>query len=376
MATFDDGEHRWELERRPPQPEGAARAWCSADAYLLNELRAGGHLAPGVRLAIVNDAFGALGVALRRFEPQWWSDSHRAYRALCENLAINGLAPLGAGHVPGHEAPTGPLDVVVMRFPKSLAWQEDQLLRLRPRLAPGALVIAGGMIGHTPRRAFELLKRCVGPTTTSRGWKKARLATARLDPSLDRPPGLAPSESHVPALDATLSSRPNVFSWERLDIGSRIMLAHLGASGRAGDIVDLGCGNGVLALALARAYPNASVLGVDESYQAVASARDNAARLELPPDRVRFEVADDLADVMAGGAASIVCNPPFHEGHAVGDQVAWDLFIQARRALRPGGSLTIVGNRHLRYQEKLGRLFGNCAVVAADTKFVVLRASR
>jgi 16S rRNA G1207 methylase RsmC len=47
---------------------------------------------------------------------------------------------------------------------------------------------------------------------------------------------------------------------------------------------------------------------------------------------------------------------------------------QARRALAPGGELRVVGNRHLGYHSKLGRLFGRCRPVAADRRFVVLSA--
>ena len=50
------------------------------------------------------------------------------------------------------------------------------------------------------------------------------------------------------------------------------------------------------------------------------------------------------------------------------------MFAGARAALRPGGELWVVGNRHLGYHARLRRLFGNCEVVACDPKFVVLRA--
>jgi 16S rRNA (guanine1207-N2)-methyltransferase len=52
------------------------------------------------------------------------------------------------------------------------------------------------------------------------------------------------------------------------------------------------------------------------------------------------------------------------------------MFADSRRSLRRGGELWVVGNRHLGYHAKLKRLFGNCEVVASNTKFVVLRAVR
>jgi 16S rRNA (guanine1207-N2)-methyltransferase len=50
------------------------------------------------------------------------------------------------------------------------------------------------------------------------------------------------------------------------------------------------------------------------------------------------------------------------------------MFSGARRALRPGGELWVIGNRHLGYHVKLRKLFGNSRVVASDPKFVVLKA--
>lgn len=50
------------------------------------------------------------------------------------------------------------------------------------------------------------------------------------------------------------------------------------------------------------------------------------------------------------------------------------MFRGAREALRTGGELWVVGNRHLSYHVMLQRTFGNCRVVTSDPKFVILRA--
>lgn len=376
MATFRDGDNEWELVRRPTRSDDLLLAWNNADAYLLRELREQGLPEGAQRVLIANDRFGALGVALAASRPQWWSDSYRAWQALTDNAEENQRDLHHIVHVPGHETPEGPIDLAVLRFPKSLAWWEDQLLRLRPQLSPDALVVAGGMIKNTPKRAFELLESCIGPTKTSLGWKKARLAFSRVDPEMSCEPGLPAKEAAVPELRATLESRPNVFSWERLDQGTRMLLGALDRSPETLDILDVGCGNGVLAFAAAHNYPNATIVGCDESYQAIASAQANASRLGVDAARLSFVTTDTLNDAVPEGTDLVVCNPPFHQGHAVGDQLAWDLFVQARQVLRPRGKLLIVGNQHLRYHEKLGRLFGNCTVRASDPKFVVLQAAR
>jgi len=299
-----------------------------------------------------------------------------SWLALDHNLALNGLSAGDITFVPGDGTPSGFFDLVLLKIPKSLAHLEDLLLQLRPCLRPGSRLLAGGMIKHTPARSYRLIEEIIGPGRTSLGWKKARLALATFDPGLEHPEGLPESEYQLEDFGWTLASRANVFSRDHLDLGTRLLLKHLPCSERPLRIADLGCGNGVLALALARQCPTASILGVDESYQAVACARENRKRSGLMERDIRFEVGDGLAETEPGSLEAVVCNPPFHQAQAVGDHLAWRMFTQAGQALASGGELRIVGNRNLGYHVKLKRLFGNCEVLDSDRKFVVLRAIR
>nr|MEE4267204.1 methyltransferase [Candidatus Krumholzibacteria bacterium] len=72
----------------------------------------------------------------------------------------------------------------------------------------------------------------------------------------------------------------------------------------------------------------------------------------------------------------VLCNPPFHQDHTVGDATARALFAQAHGVLKSGGELRIVANRHLGYHARLTELFGGCALVAENDKFVILSARR
>lgn len=368
------------------------QAWDAADEYLLRrlaELEAAHSFSPR-RILLFGDAFGALGCALADRNPCSWSDSHLAHLALQHNLARNGLPADSVSFVPGDQdpdpGPDGAFDLVLLKYPKALAWWEDALRRLRPRLREGSVILAGGMIRHTPRRVTELMQEILGPTETSLGWRKARLAQARFDPdkALRRPRPVV--EYEVPGFELVLGSAANSFSRGALDAGAGLLLQALPEvlsripleSDEELAAADLGCGNGVLALALARRCPRARVLAVDESHQAVACARDNAGRAGLlagpQGPGVEPAVADGLADQPPSSLDLVVCNPPFHQGRSEGDQIAWGMFRQANRALKPGGQLLVVGNRHLGYHVKLGRLFGRCETVASDRRFVVLLA--
>lgn len=375
MPSLDLQDKSLRLNRFPLRKDDPLQPWDSADEYLLKQFHDEGE-GSGKSILVVNDAFGTLATALHHLRPTTWNDSHLSRLALEYNLALNDLGMENITFVPGDRTPPGSFDLVLLKIPKSLAYLEDVLLRLRHCLRPGSTVTAGGMIKHTPARVYKLMEEIVGPVRTSLGWKKARLATATFDPGLEHPERLADCEIVLDDFGWTLASRANVFSRDHLDLGTRLLLEHLPTSDLPLRIADLGCGNGVLALALARKCPTASILGVDESHQAVASSRENIQRTDLAERDIIFSVADGLADCEAGSLDLVVCNPPFHMGRATGDLIAWRMFEQARRSLREAGELRIVGNRHLGYHLKLKRLFGNCEILGSNRKFVVLGAIR
>lgn len=361
-----------ELDRQPPRRDDPLQAFDAADEYLLQQVAEEG-LAPSARVLVLNDGFGALAASLAAHAQVTSSgDSHLAALALAANLARNGLAAEAVTFVPASEAISGPFDLVLVRVPKTLALLEEQLIRLHGQLAPGARVIAAGMLKHLPRAAGDLLERHIGPVQASLAVKKARLLFAMPEarPAVASP---YPSRYRLDAPPLTLVNHANVFCREGLDIGTRAFLPHLPQGLGQARVADLGCGNGVLALACALANPEAQFTLVDESYMAVQSARENwsAAFGERP---VAIRAADGLADQPPRSLELILCNPPFHQQQVVGDFLAWRMFQQARAALTEQGELWLVGNRHLGYHVKLKRLFRRVEQIAATPKFVVLRA--
>ena len=162
----------------------------------------------------------------------------------------------------------------------------------------------------------------------------------------------------------------NVFSRDSLDIGTRFLLQHLPKNEKAQTIVDLGCGNGVVGMCLAEQHPQAELYFVDESYMAVASAKQNFLHAFI--DRqAEFCVVNGLTEFETESIDLIVCNPPFHQQNAVGNQIALSLFKQSKRVLKKGGELWVIGNRHLGYHINLKSDFGYCNEVASNNKFVI-----
>jgi 16S rRNA (guanine1207-N2)-methyltransferase len=119
-----------------------------------------------------------------------------------------------------------------------LAYLEDFLCRLQPFITPKTQIIAAGMVKSLPSSVWTLLERLIGKTTTSLAKKKARLIFAL--PSAERTRAISPYPT-LYKLENTpyqISNHANVFSRDRLDIGTRFLLSHLPLMPQAADIAD------------------------------------------------------------------------------------------------------------------------------------------
>lgn len=365
------------LTRFPEDPRDRLRAWDASDEYLLRHL-AEQEIPLSGTVVVVGDRWGALVTALAEHRPAQITDSYLTQEATRANLARHGVEPGTVRLLTTQDAPPDRIDVLLVRVPKSLALLEDQLLRLAPSVHEGTVVVGTGMVKEIHTSTLQLFERILGPTRTSLAEKKARLVFCTPEPSPARPANPWPYSYTLPDGVGAVSGRTvvnhaGVFCADRLDIGTRFFLGHLPDGKGAQRVVDLGCGNGVVGTAVALANPEAEVLFVDESFQAVASA-EATYRANGVPGHAEFRVGDGLAGVPAGSVDLVLNNPPFHSHQATTDTTAWRMFAGARRALRPGGELWVIGNRHLGYHVKLRKLFGNSRLVASDPKFVVLRA--
>ncbi|MFJ3658585.1 methyltransferase [Streptomyces nigra] len=367
------------LTRFPEDPRDRLRAWDASDEYLLAHLAEQDVPLSGT-VVVVGDRWGALVTALAAHRPAQITDSWLAQEATRANLARHGVEHGAVRLLTTQDPPPARIDVLLVRVPKSLALLEDQLLRLAPSVHEGTVVVGTGMVREIHTSTLELFGRILGPTRTSLAKRKARLIFCTPEPSVERPANPWPYTYTLPdgvgaVSGSTVVNHAGVFCADRLDIGTRFFLAHLPGGRGPRRVVDLGCGNGVVGTAVALANPEAEVLFVDESFQAVASA-EATFKANGVPGHAEFRVGDGMAGVPAGSVDLVLNNPPFHSHQATTDATAWRMFTGARRALRPGGELWVVGNRHLGYHVKLRRLFGNSEVVASDPKFVVLRAVR
>ncbi|SDG89412.1 class I SAM-dependent methyltransferase [Klenkia brasiliensis] len=260
--------------------------------------------------------------------------------------------------------------VVLVQAPKAL----DALREVAEVVAAGAdpsvTVYVGGRVKHMTRAMNDVLGDSFTDVHATLARQKSRLLVA----TGPRPgtPSFPRSAEH-PDLGVTVVAHGAAFAGTKVDLGTRALLRQLPAGPGGGRAVDLGCGTGVLAVALARA--GFSVLASDASAAAVASAAATAAANGVA-DRVEVTRDDALAGVEPGSVDLVVCNPPFHQGTTVHAGIADRLFAAAGRVLRPGGQLLTVYNSHLPHRAALRRLVGPTRQLSRDPRFTVTASTR
>ncbi|GAB3018932.1 methyltransferase [Bowmanella dokdonensis] len=362
------------LQRYPARlQDKSQQAWDAADELIIEALEAQPQPCAAGKLLILNDDCGALTCWLSECRPVWSGDSHVSRLACEQNLVLNGLSPDDVTFCDSLILPVSTFDLVLIKIPKTLALLEHQLVLLQSRITPGTRIIAGAKVNQIQKSTLALFEKYLGLTHTSLARKKARLIHCT-------PTGKKDDASPYPSvwkLDGTqlnVHNHANVFARQQLDIGARFLLQYLPEAANK-EVLDLGCGNGVLGLSLLDRSAPGKLVFVDESYMALASARLNVAdNFPQHLQRCEFIASNCLEQVGSKDLDLILCNPPFHQQQRITDHIAWQMFVEARQALRRGGELRIVGNRHLGYHNKLKRLFGGCQQVAASNKFVILSA--
>ncbi|MFM1960995.1 MAG: hypothetical protein RL588_2512 [Pseudomonadota bacterium] len=219
-----------------------------------------------------------------------------------------------------------------------------------PRIAP-ALRAFGCEVTDEPRRRHRIC-RTVRPV---------------------HPVGLeAALEAGGPRLDPRMGlwTQPGVFSWDRPDSGTALLLGT--APSLRGRGADFGCGLGVLALHALESPEVASIELWDLDRRAIACARRN-----VPDPRASFHHGDVRRMALEGGDLDFVLmNPPFHDGGREDRALGAAFILAAARRLRAGGVCWLTANRHLPYEAPLAQAFSSVRLRAETGGFKVYEAIR
>ncbi|HAK45083.1 MAG TPA: hypothetical protein DCO79_04075 [Spirochaeta sp.] len=372
------------LKRFPFAGDASHQAWDAADEWIINRFAD----YPAVKTrptAIVGEAFGVLGTALGGGKITALSDSLMSLLSLEENRKLN---PSADGPLTVIKADTDfnspdkakfeMADKLIIRLPKNLELLEVYI-RLSLSLADENTEIwLGGMDKRWNRGVQKITDRYLETAERFPFVRHARWIKYRIKAESEKPASSFKSgEWELERYPVAILPAPAVFASAVMDAGTAAFIEKFPeAEAEAAEvIVDLGCGSGILGLSAAYLNPEGRVIFTDESSLAVANAEANFRNNEFTAaaDFLQTNGADGIADASVD---LVLCNPPFHYQNIQTREPAEFLFGEARRILKPGGTVQIVGNSHLGYHKLLKDYFIKARDVYRDSKFTVMRGKR
>ena len=162
-----------------------------------------------------------------------------------------------------------------------------------------------------------------------------------------------------------------VFSKGEVDTGTSLLLEALPEE-MQGDILDLGCGWGVIGISIARKWPEARVTMADVNLRALELSRENAKRNGAAVECIE---SDGMAALTGRAFDAVITNPPIRAGK----QVIYQMFADAAKSLKPGGALYLVIRKQQGAEsciKYLKTLFEEVEKLDKSGGFWVLRAAK
>ncbi|HSB96227.1 MAG TPA: methyltransferase [Spongiibacteraceae bacterium] len=174
--------------------------------------------------------------------------------------------------------------------------------------------------------------------------------------------------------DLTLWSKPGIFGWQKRDAGSSFLIDQLDKVWPTAPrrVLDLGCGYGYLTVLAARRWPLAEFTATDNNIAAVTACAENIRQQTINGNALVADCAATLDEPFD----AILCNPPFHQGFDVEDELTMRFLQAARRLLGRGGCALFVVNQFIPLEQKAAGLFKKVDIVARNRSFKLIAVER
>ena len=300
----------------------------------------------------------------------WCLDSHDA--ELCQSFApevdVRCVADLSG---------TFNLGVVPTTVRDEAEWTRDALQQVFQSLDDGGTLIASV---DNPRDTWlhAQMSTLADKVTADRGPKACVYEVVKRRPPRRVRSFDAAFDFRDRGNNVSLVTRPGVFSHRRVDAGAVALLKAVEVPGGA-SVLDLGCGPGSIALALAvrgRGFRERSlrVTAVDSNVRAVQCTRVGSERNAVNDriDTVHDHRVERFGEGDVGGTFDVVvANPPYFSDF----DIARRFVAGAAAALRPGGVMHVVTKRPRWYAENLGEPWSDLSSTVSGN-YVVVTAFR
>lgn len=157
--------------------------------------------------------------------------------------------------------------------------------------------------------------------------------------------------------DQEYASKPGIFGWNKIDRGSQLLINTIEPllkqrNTAAETCLDLGCGYGYLTLALTNIPFKKHVL-TDNNAAALLAASQNLSHTKL----TGHVIASDAGKEISEKFDVVLCNPPFHQGFSVDEELTHKFLTQTKRLLANKGQAFFVVNQFISLDKKAEGLF-------------------
>lgn len=172
-------------------------------------------------------------------------------------------------------------------------------------------------------------------------------------------------------------SKPGIFGWDKTDRGSAFLIDHLPQfldryQAAPKSLLDLGCGYGYLSCEASQ-YGFSHISGTDNNAAALMAAENNFLKLL----NVEYQViAANVGDQLEQHFDTILCNPPFHQGFAMDDDLGVRFLQASKRLLAAAGRALFVVNTFIPLEHKAKSHFAQVDVVANNGSFKLVALSQ
>ena len=143
----------------------------------------------------------------------------------------------------------------------------------------------------------------------------------------------------LPDMHLVLATDRGVFGYDRVDSGTKLLLLHAPPPSVSGNLLDLGCGTGAIALAMAHRSPAATIWATDVNERARALCRNNSERNGVA--NIAVCAPDDVPEDITFN--TIWSNPAIR----IGKPALHAMLLRWLGRLAPDGTAVLVVHKHL-----------------------------
>lgn len=263
-------------------------------------------------------------------------------------------------------------DLLLIFMPKAKQEAQYLLANLTPHLQQGASIILVGEKKCGIKSAGKLLKPYASHINMLDSARHCSLLYCELVNQVavfNQQDWIKTYTIKVHNISLQICSLPGVFSHGELDKGTELLLQNLPKK-LHGNLLDFGCGAGVIGCYIQHCFPELEIDMVDINAFALASARFSLIKNNLNANVFASNIFSNIDKKYN----TLLSNPPFHSGKKTNYETAEIFISQSIQNLKPQGIFLIVANKFLRYEPLISERYNNLSTPQQNNKFKLLKS--